>query len=59
MEVVRMKQEVDHTEVSKEFMSLSGENRDYVLAIARALSFAQKAIPNPAPKIEYEQQEGV
>lgn len=46
----------DYSEISREFMELTSENRDYVLAIARALSFAQKTNSILPPDDQYEQQ---
>ena len=53
-----MKHAVDCKELSQEFMTLDSKNRDYVLAIARALAFAQKTTTAPPPETECEQQKG-
>ncbi len=47
-----MKQADDSIEITRAFMELSSENRDYVLAIVRALNFAQKnaSAQPPQPK---------
>ena len=54
-----MRQAVDSSELSKEFMELTSVNRDYVLAIARALTFAQKADSAPSSMSDYKQQKEI
>lgn len=53
-EGVRVKQTVNSTALSKRYIKLTSENRDQVLAVARALAFAQEAQTEPPPGNEPE-----
>ena len=49
-----MKQLLDKEELSSMLMSLSRVNRDYILAIARALTFAQNKSKDSPPEPDEE-----